>query len=258
MILTNASNNLESNYNIEDIKVTSIMATCGRHFYSERSVGMFLAQKHKNKHLVIIQNSEKEQKLDKEYENITLINKCGFSNLGSIYNYALNFVPEDTKVMSLFDDDDMYLPNHMQEGINGLLRSGKKAYKPKFSFLQSRYEISKTSNVLEPSWFVRYDIVKELKFREETGKHHFNWIDWCIKNKEIYVDPNGPSTFVYTWGNQERPVYKTSGYGKRPDAFELYRKNSQDHGDGIITPNSIEDLNIIFEKFYQWKPKITQ
>ena len=45
------------------MKVTSLMATCGRHFYCERSVGMFLSQKHDKKHLIIIQNSEKDQKL---------------------------------------------------------------------------------------------------------------------------------------------------------------------------------------------------
>lgn len=232
------------------MKVTSLMATCGRHFYCERSVGMFLSQNYKQKHLIIIQNSEKDQILDRQYSDITLINKSGFSNLGSIYNYALNFIPEDTDAVCLFDDDDIYMPEHIQEGVNGLLRGEKKAYKPKFSFLQMKDQISKTNNVLEPSWFIKYEVVKEQKFREETGKHHFNWIDWCVKNKQIYVDPDGPSTFVYTWGNQERPVYKTSGYSKRPNAFELYRKNSQDHGDGVITPMSKDEINLIYNKFY--------
>lgn len=240
------------------MKVTALMATCGRHFYCERSVAMFLAQKYEDKHLIIIQNSEKEQKLDKNYDNITLINKFGFSNLGSIYNHALDFIPQDTDAICLFDDDDMYMPEHITEGVNGLKRGGKKAYKPKFSFMQMRYDISKINNVLEPSWFISADVVKREKFREESSKHHFNWIDWCVKNKEIYVDPDGPSTLIYTWGNQERPCYKTSGYGKRPDAFEQYRKNSQDHGDGVITPNSKEEIDKIYEKFYQWKPKPTQ
>ena len=237
------------------MKITAIMATCGRHFFCERSVGMFLAQKYENKHLLIIQNSEVEQKLDKNYENITLINKSGFTNLGAIYNYALDFVPSDTDVFCLFDDDDMYMPEHMTEGANGLIRGKKMAYKPKFSFFQVREKISKANNVFEPSWFVDFKVVKEKKFREESNRHHYNWVEWCQKNRQLYVDENGPSTLIYTWGNPERGVFKTSGHGKKPNVFELYREYSKDHGDGIITPNTKDQLDAIYEKFYKWQPE---
>lgn len=229
------------------MKVTAIMATCGRHYFCERSVGMFLNQTYSDKHLIIIQNSESNQKLDKEYDNITIINKSDFSNLGSIYNYALQFVPSDSEVFCLFDDDDIYMPNHIEEGVKGLIRGNKKAYKPQFSYFELSGEISKTSNVLEPSWFVEYDIIKQCKFREETGLHHFNWIEWCQKTNNIYVDKDGASTLVYTWGNLERPVYKASGFNPK-ESFELYRKNSQDHGDGVITPMAVEQLEPLYNK----------
>lgn len=229
------------------MKVTAIMATCGRHYFCERSVGMFLNQTYSDKHLIIIQNSESNQKLDKEYGNITLINKSDFSNLGSIYNYALQFVPSDSEVFCLFDDDDIYMPNHIEEGVKGLIRGNKKAYKPQFSYLEMSGEISKTNNVLEPSWFVEYDIIKQCKFREETGLHHFNWIEFCEDTDNVYVDERGPSTLGYTWGNLERPITKTSGYDPR-ESFQIYRQDSRDHGDGVITPMAVEQLEPLYNK----------
>jgi len=229
------------------MKVTAIMATCGRHYFCERSVGMFLNQTYTDKHLVIIQNSDHDQKLDREYDNITIVNKSDFSNLGAIYNYALQFVPDDSEVFCLFDDDDIYMPNHIEEGVKGLIRGEKKSYKPQFSYLQDLGEISKTNNVLEPSWFVYYDVINECKFREGDSRHHFNWVDWCVDTNNIYVDPDGISTFGYTWGNPEGIAYKTSSINPE-DSFRIYREKSIDHGDGIITPMTIDQLEPLYSK----------
>jgi hypothetical protein len=236
------------------MKITAVMATCGRHYYCERALGMFLTQTHPDKHLVILQNSETEQALAAPCPNVTLVNLHGFSSLGEIYNCALEFVPPDTELFCLFDDDDVYLPQHMEVGEKGYLRGGKAAYKPKFSFMRNGVQISRVNNVLEPSWFVRYDVICQQRFREETNRHHFNWVEWCIRNHQLFVDPDGVPTLGYTWGNPESPVYKTSGGGQRPDNFERYRRFSQDHGDQVITAHSVEMLAPLFQEFRQWKP----
>jgi hypothetical protein len=237
------------------MKITALMATCGRHYFCERSVGMFLAQTYENKHLLILQNSEISQNLDKDYSNITLINKYGYTSLSEIYNDMLNYIPLDTDVVCFFDDDDIYHINHLSEGNKGLLRGGKKAYKPNRSYFQNGSEILETGNTLEPSWFIDASIIKSQKFKTNSNHHHKNWIDWCIENNQLFDDPLGPKTMAYTWGNLEKPVFKTSGNENNPENFSNYRKFSTDHGDGIITPFSEQYLSLLYNNFPEWKTK---
>jgi hypothetical protein len=209
---------------------------------------MFLNQTYPDKHLVIIQNSEHDQILDREYDNITIVNKSDFSNLGAIYNYSLNFVPDGSEVFCLFDDDDIYMPNHIEEGVKGLIRGNKKAYKPQFSYFYNNGKISKISNILEATWFVRYDVITQNRFREESDRLHFNWVEWCMHTDNVYIDDDGISTFGYTWGNNsEPPLHHISGT-KNSEQFQQHRNLSKDHGDGIITPMSIDQFEPLYNK----------
>lgn len=230
------------------MKITALTATYGRHYYIERSVGMFLQQTHENKHLIILQNSNVPQKLDKDYKNITLINQSNFSNLGDIYNAMLEYVPSDTDLLCMFDDDDIFLPSHFSEGEKGVIRGGKKAYKPEKSYFYCGNEVSLTSNVLEPSWFVDANVIKSVKFRSESKQHHMDWVHWLIGNNQVFVDPTGPSTLGYVWGSHEKPIYHASGDGT-PRSFENFREKENDHGDGIITPWTRDQLEKIYLKF---------
>lgn len=231
-----------------DMKIVGLMATHGRHYYCERSVGMFLNQSHENKHLVILQNSSTPQKLDKEYSNITLVNEHNFNNLGEIYNRMLDFVPADADLICIFDDDDIFLPNHFSEGELGFIRGRKKAYKPERSYFWCGNDVKKISNVLETSWFIDANVIRKTRFRNESKKQHFNWIDWVIENQQVYVDSNGKSTMACVWGNQEHPLYHSSGDPTERN-FENFRSVMTDHGDQVITPWSGLVLDGVYKKF---------
>jgi hypothetical protein len=234
------------------MKVAALMATCGRHYFCERAVGMFLAQTYKNSHLIILQNSIISQKLDRDYSNITLINKSGYNSLGAIYNDMINYIPDDIDAVCFFDDDDIYHFSHIEQGVSGLLRGGKKAYKPRYSYFLHGKSVSVISNTLEPSWFIDVSVIREQKFFDESDKHHYSWVRFCEKNAELFNDEHGAKTLAYTWGNTEQAVYKTSGNCKNPNNFENYRNFSVDHGDNIITPHSTEQLNELFKQFPEW------
>ena len=231
-----------------DMKIVGLMATHGRHYYCERAVGMFLQQNHPNKHLIILQNSPVPQKLDIDYQNVTLVNRSNFSNLGDIYNAMLEYIPKDADLITIFDDDDIFLQDHFSEGEKGVIRGGKKAYKPEKSYFYCGDSITLTSNVLEPSWFVDVNVIKSSKFKSESKQHHMDWVNWLITNKQVFVDPTGPNTLVYVWGNQEKCIYHTSGDGTSR-SFENFREKETDHGDCIITPWSKERLEKIYLKF---------
>lgn len=233
------------------MKVCAIMATHGRHKCAERSIGLFLNQDYRpyvDTKLLIFQNSDTPQRLslqssrslDDRISPFILVNNPGpFTSLGDIYTQALKHVPEDTDLVTFWDDDDIFLPNHISEGIAGYLRAkaqGKIAYKPAKSYYRDPRGISLMSNTLEPSMFVEFNHIKQYGFSDKTTEQHLQWVDPLVSNDLIFVDPDGPPTLIYNWGDNFA-TYKTSGDYHNPQNFENCRLNSKDHGDGILTPD---------------------
>lgn len=227
------------------MKTCAITCTSGRHRFLERSVRFFLDQDYEDKVQLIFQNAPSEQRLNSHLKNsgIILINqylssktKKPYETLGGIYTDALKYVPEDTEVIIFFDDDDIFMPNHISEGIKGLVRGGKRAYKPARSFYKEGSKIQLVSNTLEPSIFVKAAHIREFGFRDTTADQHLSWVNALVSMNEIYQDPSGPPTFCYCWG--EDGVFKTSGNPKDSNNFNQYKKYSHDEGDHLITPIS--------------------
>lgn len=233
-------------YNIYgSMNVFCITATCGRHKSLERCVQLFLDQDYSESHtLLIFNNSEVKQQLDKNIcsKNIILVNNYidyktnkKYTNLGAIYRDALSMIPDNCNLVNFFDDDDLFYPNHITEGVKGFIRGNKEAYKPLYSLYRHSKGVDKVNNVLEPSIFVSFNWVKKYGVRESTSDQHLQWLLPLIEQEKIFSDPEGVSTMIYNWGD-DYSAFKTSGDMNNPNNFENYRKNSQDHGDKIITP----------------------
>lgn len=232
----------------KNIKVCWLTCTKGRHSLLERNVKMFLDQVYENKVMLIYNNSNIRQDLDNSLlnKNIILVNKStydntgqAYTNLGEIYNDAIKYVPHDVDLIVGADDDDIYFPNHISEGVKGYLRGKElnpecKAYKPAFSYYKYLGSpVSRVSNILEPSIFVELNHLLLHGYYNNTENQHHKWLNALKSN--IYVDENGPSTYLCDW-SQEYSTWKTSGDPHNPENFNNYFNNSQDHGDNIITP----------------------
>lgn len=230
-------------------KVVLVTATKNRHNQLERVVRFALNQTSDNWIHLIYNNSSELLKLDENLpkNKFILINnsislKTGkpYKTLGEIYTDALKCVPEDCDVINFMDDDDIFLPNHVEEGIKGLEKHGVKAYKPLkswFKYLQNKIEL--VSNTLEPSIFVKTSSIKEHGFSDETTAQHLKWLNPLVSESQIFADPNGIPTYICDW-SQEISTFKTSGDPNNPNNFLNYEMWSQDKGDGIITPCSQE------------------
>lgn len=228
------------------MKVALLTATKNRHSHLERLVKFALNQTSNDWVHVIFNNSTEVLRLNKNLpeDKFILVNNPyslktnkPYTTLGEIYNDAIKFIPEDVDVINFMDDDDIYLPNHVEEGIKGLERSGKTAYKPEKSYFLYLKNASLESNTLEPSIFVMKDHILKYGFSEETTAQHIHWITPLISNKDISVDPNGIPTYICDW-SQEISTFKTSGDPNNPNNFRNYDASSKDKGDGIITPCS--------------------
>lgn len=240
------------------MNVWAIMATCGRHTLAERSLGMFLQQDYlPNCNLLIYNNSPEKLILDPENdsnEDIELVNNSidyvtgeRYTNLGAIYRDALTHIPNHADVIVHWDDDDLFLPNHISEGANGLSRGTIqsyriKAYKPAKSYYRHPGGIQLMSNTLEPSIFVQASHIKQHGYSLTTTDQHLQWVNPLVYGGNIFVDETGPATLIYNWGDTDIPTFKTSGNAGSPKNFENYRTFSNDHGDHILTPWTKEQL----------------
>jgi hypothetical protein len=239
------------------LKVCFLTCTSGRHTLLERVVRCFLEQDYENKVMLIFQNSEVEQQLDESLldKNIILVNqhldsKTGlpYTNLGSIYNDAIKFIPEDVDVVNCGDDDDFYLSNHLSEGIRGYERAaakGQVAYKPKFSYFRHAGGIQKMCNVFEPSIFVCAKHLKQYGCHENTTNQHHKWLDAVGSN--MTMEEDGISTLIYDWRSPV-PCFKTSGNPHGQQNFNNYRNFSKEHGDKIISPCNKEVVELIYKE----------
>jgi hypothetical protein len=226
------------------MKVCLITATKNRHKQLERVVKFALDQTSDDWVHLIFNNALTSQRLNSNLDpsKFILINKhlCTkdkkpYTNLGDIYQDILPFIPEDCDVLNFMDDDDVFLTNHVEEGIKGLQRGGLLAYKPKKSWYKHGKSISLVENTLEPSIFVMKDHVLKYGFSPETTAQHLQWVNPLVYEKQIFVDPQGPPTYICDW-SQEIGTFKTSGDPHNPSNFDNYSAHSVDKGDGIITP----------------------
>lgn len=259
------------------MKVTAICATAGRHKLMERSLRFFLDQEDdQNKdhrdifHLLIYNNSDVKLEVDPNiwegesgYKSIELVNQYisnrtgePYNNLGDIYNDALTHIPDTTDIVVHWDDDDIFLPNHLYEGIGGLqrakLRSDNpyKAYKPAKSYYRHPRGIELMSNTLEPSIFLEFSHLLEHGYSNTTTDQHLQWVNPLVYGRNIFVDDNGTPTLIYNWGDTDIPTFKTSGNAGHPNNFNNYRNFSQDHGDGILTPWKKEEVQKYYDLVY--------
>ena len=251
------------------MNVCAIMATCGRHKLAERSLRFFLDQDYQDFHqLIIFNNSDVSLTLgemdipDEQQKAIRLINnhisyQTGerYKNLGEIYNDALTHIHEYTHVVIHWDDDDIFLPNHITEGVKGLERAilrdaGNEAYKPAQSYYRHPGGLQLMSNTLEPSIFVSAKHIRGHGYSNTTTDQHLQWVNPLVYEHKIFVDDNGPATLIYNWGDTDIPTFKTSGNAGHPNNFNNYRNFSQDHGDQVLTPWSKEEVQKYYDLVY--------
>lgn len=226
------------------MKVCLLTCTKDRHQHIERVVRFVLDQTVNNYVHLIYNNSVRPLRLasDLPSDRFVLINNPlslttgkPYTTLGEIYNDAITYIPEDCDVVTMMDDDDLYSPQHVEKGLDGLVRGGKLAYKPKRSWYRYLTTRKLVENVMEPSIFVKTEHIKKYGFSLETTAQHHQWLAPLESEDQIFVDPNGEPTFTCDW-SQSISTFKTSGDPHNPINFQNYEKHTQDFGDDIITP----------------------
>jgi hypothetical protein len=199
-------------------KISCICPTRGRFESLRESISFFLLQDYPNKELIIFNNHPQpivpHQKLIKH--NIKVINGGDYKDkpMGLIYNDCMKCVSEDSEYISIWDDDDMYLPWHLSSQMNKLLNSDKSAVRSKFGYWQDIYDpnghinedesYTIISNTLEASMIVKkikiFFNINALKGDNDYTHLHTPWVSKVQSENNFIINDEITAIFRLNYG----------------------------------------------------------
>lgn len=245
--------------------VCCVMCTYGRFDIVEQSIGMFLKQDYENKKLVVF-NTADVPLVKGDYlnlmDNVEIVNQPLMENgepyrsLGDVRNESVKHAEGDVYIC--WDDDDLFLPWHITQGVKGLLKGGKEAWKPAESYWSldgGKVFKGIMGNAMEASVLAWLDIVKEYGFStERSGGEHVDggWYDYVWTDTRCTIEEVSPfESYGYVWGDPRAP-HKTSGHINDTNNFENHKKDSVDFGEGkLLTPPNFTGLDPFLRGVYE-------
>lgn len=243
-------------------KKVSFVCTSYRRFYCvKRIVAQYKAQTYKNIELIIFNTDEEHPyELGFDDDNIIVVNngvdyetKLPYTNRGDICRDAVSHATGD--FFMLADDDDIYLPWHIEQAVNGIEELGKDAWKPEQSFFATQDKLEMCRNTLEASVIVKMDRIREIGFRSDlTGYEGLSWYTKLRDEKQL--DENNKkflSSYCFNWGDSSEVAgHKQSGDIDNPENFNNHKKSSGDFANETLLPLSIEELNKTYKPYYDF------
>jgi hypothetical protein len=242
------------------MKKVSFVCTSYRRFHCvKRIVAQYQAQTYSNKELIIFNTDEEyPYTLGFEDESIIIVNngidyKTGlpYENRGQICRDAVTHATGD--YFMLADDDDIYLPWHLQQAVEGIEQNKKDAWKPEKSFFATKDKLEMCQNTMEASVIVKMDRIREIGFRSDlTGYEGLSWYSKLrdegnlSENNKDYL----PS-YCFNWGDPtEIAGHKQSGDIDNPDNFENHKQQSGDYANAPLTP--LDNIGEVYKKYYDF------
>ncbi len=219
------------------MKVTGIMCTYGRFKHAERSLTMFLDQDYQNKELIIFNTAPAPLQLSEALlgGKVHVINNqldyetgLPYTNVGAVRRDSITH--GDGDLYYSHDDDDWYMPYNISRGVECFKKTGKIAWKPRYSYYSpdGGVSLSKVENNMEATIFFDYGFVRENGFKKETGSEHCNLLDKLRGMKELSEKDDVAPSYTYVWG---QGLHVQSGSIGDPNNFENHKKRSTDFGD---------------------------
>jgi hypothetical protein len=155
----------------------------------------------------------------------------------------------------LADDDDIYLPWHIQQAVEGIEELGTDAWKPRASLFATQTKIEMCQNTLEASVIVKMNRIREIGFRSDiTGYEGLSWYTKLRDEKQLYeLNNNFVPSYCFNWSDpHEIAGHKQSGAIGSPNNFENHKEASRDYALRPLQKLSNIQLNEVYEKYYNW------
>jgi glycosyltransferase involved in cell wall biosynthesis len=242
-------------------KVSFVCTSYRRYFCVRRILSQFYAQSYPNKELIIF-NTDKDNPYELAIQDpaVIIINNGidyltgnPYENRGQICRDAVTHATGD--YFMLADDDDIYLPWHLEQAVDGIEANGKDAWKPEMSFFATPERLELVMNTMEASVIVKMDRIREIGFRvDKTG---FEGLSWYTKLRdEGNLDEHNKDylpSYCFNWGDpSEVAGHKQSGDIDNPDNFENHKKASGDVPTEALKPITLKELQDEYDKYYKY------
>jgi len=244
-----------------NLKVSFVCTTYRRFRCVERIIAQYHAQTYQNKELIIFNTDiEHPFELGFEDETIKIINNNTdyntgepYKNRGQICRDAVTHASGD--YFMLADDDDIYLPWHLQQAVEGIEELDKDAWKPMESFFSTPGRVIKCMNTLEASVIVKMNRIREIGFRSDaTGYEGLSWYTKLRDERQLNeYNKNYIPSYCFNWSDPgDMSGHKQSGDIDNPNNFENHKLASTDYASRPLMKLSKEELNEWYEKYYKW------
>jgi len=245
-------------------KVSFVCTTYRRFRCVERIVAQYCVQTYPNKELIIFNtDTEHPYKLGFEDNTIKIINNnidyitnLPYTNRGDICRDAITHATGD--YFMLADDDDIYLPWHLQQAVEGIEKLCTDAWKPEQSFFAAPNKLILCRNTLEASVIVKINRIREIGFRNDlTGYEGLSWYTKLRDEKQLDEhNKNYIPSYCFNWSDPaELAGHKQSGDINNPNNFENHKLASTDYALRPIMKLSIDEINLLYQKYYNWIEK---
>lgn len=240
-------------------KVSFVCTTYRRFTCVERIISQFNAQTYPNVELVIFNtDTEHPMTLGFNDDRIILINnsidyvtQLPYTDRGQICRDAVTHT-SGTYFM-LADDDDVYLPWHIQQAVDKIQEVGKDAWKPERSFFALPERVELAGNRMEASIIVKMSRILELGFTNgKTGAEHTGWYELLRKEQQLdnHYKHYVPS-YCFNWSDPPHIAgHKQSGNLNNPNNFEEHKTSSTDVATRpLMNTMPLEEL---YSRYYEY------
>ena len=148
-------------------QVTCFMLYYGKKSVAEESIECFLRQTYPHKRLVIVNDHPDPVYFEKEYDNIEIhnIEPYVFQNLNEKYNFALSQVK--TKWFCPWDDDDLWLPWHLENLVANIPNVTPNELPMKIGYPVSLYGLD--NKITKYGWQMWGDCIFEVNGHLDGG-----------------------------------------------------------------------------------------
>jgi len=244
------------------MKKVSFVCTSYRRFTCvERIVAQYHAQTYSNKELIIFNTDEEyPYSLGFDDQTIIVINNgidyqtgLPYQNRGQICRDAVTHATGD--YFMLADDDDIYLPWHIQQALEGIEKLGTDAWKPEMSLFSTPSKIEICRNTMEASVIVKMNRIREIGFRSDvTGYEGLSWYTKLRDEKQLDEhNKNYIPSYCFNWSDPaEVAGHKQSGDINNPDNFENHKQASNDYALRPLLKLSKNEIQNVYGKYYDW------
>ena len=212
-------------------KIQCLTSTYGRLEKLSEAVSCFLDQDYLNKELIILNNHPKPLTCD--LPNVKIYNEPIYPTLGDCRNRLLQLA--DADFIRTWDDDDLYMPWTLSQGIEYIKDSP--AWKPKKSWFWLREKSPELAeNVFEAAILIKTEIAKKYGYLSTSGgDEHHTLLDGINKEGGCGIDDLGnKASYCYRWGWGMWHISGSLGSDSIENRTKEWVKHNNDTKDGAI------------------------